>query len=160
MAAPSASSIIRVPATLVWNGTTLGDTRGVEWTTEPKLREIWAEEFGCITDVIYGGERVVVKATLRYPDTDAISAICLNASGQGFAFKPGTSVKAGLSLYTRAGTLVITPKYSSHPTMTLNKAVPFISASAITRYEWSKDWGLDVVFFGSMDGSGFCYVGT
>lgn len=157
MAAPSASSIIRVPSTLVWNGTTLGESRGIEFTTEPKLREIWAEEFGCITDVIYGGERVILKATLRYPDSDAISAICLNASGSSFGFKAQTN-RAGLSLYTRANTLVVTPRYSSHPSMTLYKAMPFVSPQASIRYAWNRDWGLDVVFTGSMDSSGFVYV--
>lgn len=157
MAAPSASSIIRCPSTLVWNGTTLGESREVTFTTEPKLREIWAEEFGSVVDVIYGGERVVLKATLRYPDSDAISAICLNASSSSFGFKAQT-VRAGLSLYTRANTLVVTPRYSSHPSMTLYKAMPFISPTASIRYAWNRDWGLDVVFVGSMDSSGFVYV--
>jgi hypothetical protein len=157
MAAPSASSIIRVPSTLVFNGTTLGESRDIEFTTEPKLREIWAEEFGCITDVIYGGERVILKATLRYPDSDAISAICLNASGSSFGFKAQTN-RAGLSLYTRANTLVVTPKYASHPSMTIHKAMPFISPAASIRYGWNRDWGLEVVFTGSMDSSGFVYV--
>lgn len=157
MAAPSASSIIRVPSTLVWGGTTIGESRDIEFTTEPKLREIWAEEFGCITDVIYGGERVVLKATLRYPDADAISAICLNASSTSFSFKAQTT-RAGLSLYTRAAALVVTPRYASHPSMTIYQALPFISPSASIRYAWNKDWGLEVAFFGSMNSSGFVYA--
>lgn len=159
MAAPNTTSIIRIPSMLVWNSsTTLGECRAIEFTPQPKLRPIWAEEFGSVTDVIHGGEDVRIKAVLRYPDSDAITALCPNASGSTFSFTPGGSTRAGQSLYTKAGTLVITPRYSSHPGLTVYKAIPCVSETASILYAWSKEYGLEVTFFGSIDGSGRNYL--
>lgn len=160
MAAPSSSSIIRIPSTLVWNtSTTLGECRAIEFTPNVKLRPIWAEEAGSVTDVIHGGEEVIIKAVLRYPDADAIAAICANGSSSNFSFTPfGGTRSSGLSLYTKAGTLKITPKYSSHQALTLYKAIPSVSETAMLMYAWNKEYGLEVVFYGSIDGSGRVYA--
>lgn len=160
MAAPNSSSIIRIPSILLWNGTTtLGETRAMEFHPQPKLRPIWGEEAGCVVDVIHGGEEVMVKAVLRYPDSDAISTICANASGATFSFSPyGGTRSAGTSLYTKAGTLKITPRYTGHPSLTLYKAIPSVSESASILYAWNKEYGLEVVFYGSIDSSGRAYL--
>ena len=158
MAAPALASILRSPSTLVWNGTTIGESHDIEFTPNPKLREIWAEELGLVADVIYAGERVLVNATLRYPDSDAISAICPNSSGTTYSYNATGSKRAGTSLYTRAGTLVITPRASSQNSVTLNKAIPMISEGALLRYAWNREWGLTVVFYGTLGTAGAVYT--
>lgn len=161
MAAPSSSSIIRVPANLTWNGTPIGESHTIEFLPQPILRPIWAEELGAFADVIYGGEGVIVKAVLRYPDIDAISAIAPNTTlcsgGGGFAFTPGGNIRAGISLYTRAGELVIVPKYVGHPSVTIYKAIPFISQAARLRFAWKMELGIEMIFYGGVDSSGRTY---
>ena len=161
MAAPNSSSIIRVPASLSWNGTYIGESHTIEFMPQPILRPLWAEEQGAYADVIYGGEAVIVKAVLRYPDVNAINAIAPNTTGTGdFSFTPGGNTRAGTSLYTRAGTLVIVPKYSGHPSVTLNKAIPFISQAARMRFTWKMELGIEMIFYGGVNSSGSTYTFT
>jgi hypothetical protein len=137
---------------------TLGESRDIEFIPHPQLRPIWGEELSTFVDVIYGGEKVMVNIVLRYPDVDAISAICLNASGSTWGFNATGSNRAGLSLYTRAQTLVITPRYSGHPSVTINKAIPFMSEGAMLQFAWNKEFGLACSFFGSMASNGAVYT--
>lgn len=157
MAAPNSSLIIRCPSTVVFNSVVLGECRAIEFKPEVQLRPVWAEEFGSYTDTFYCGEKVTATFVLRYPDSDALAAICPSSSGSTFSFKPGTT-HAGKSLYTAASTLVITPRYTSHPKVTINKAMLSVSETAMLAYAWNKEWGLQVVCYASLDGSGNSYT--
>jgi hypothetical protein len=158
MAAPNSSNIIRVPSTIVFNGTTLGECRAIEFIPEVQIRPVWAEELASYVDAFYCGEKVTARFVLRYPDSDALSAICPNASGSTFSFNATGSNRGGKSLYASAGTLVITPRYSSHPDVTINQAMLCISETARLAYAWNKEWGLDCVVYGSINGSGASYT--
>jgi len=158
MAAPNSSLIIRVPSTIVFNGTTLGECMQIEFTPEVQIRPVWAEEMASYVDAFYCGEKVTARFVLRYPDADAFSAICPNASGTTFSFNATGASRGGKSLYTSSGTLVITPRYSSHPDVTINQAMLCISENARLLYSWSKEWGLACVVYGSINGSGAVYT--
>lgn len=161
MAAPAVSSIIRVPARLTWNGTNIGIARDIEFTPQPILRPVWDEVWGAYRDVIYCGERVLVRAVLRYPDSDAIDAVAFRNSGATFLFRPGgttANTRAGTSLGTTSGTLVISARApSSHPSVTLYNAVPAIDESAKMQFSFGKEWGLAIAFYGTPNSSGQVY---
>src|SRR3990167_1826631 len=135
MAAPSSASIIRVPGRLISNptnlgaaepygGTYLGTTRDQEFTPNPVSRPIWDEAWSSYRDVIYGGERVLFKAVLRYPDEDALLAIApksvaSGSSGVHWLFRPGgttQNTRAGTSLGAQSIKLLFSPRAPlSHP---------------------------------------------
>lgn len=177
MAAPSASSILRVPGDLIWNptdlgnppaygGTYLGMARDKEFIPQPVLRPIWAEEMSTYTDVIYGGERVVFKCVLRYPDSDALTtaafkAIASGSSGIHWLFRPGgttANTRAGTSLFTRAGKLLFAARArTDHPFLILYNAIPAIDESAKLQMSLGEEYGLALVFYGTPDSSGRVY---
>jgi hypothetical protein len=158
MAAPNSSSIIRCPSTIVFNGTTLGEARAIEFLPEAQIRLVWAEELASYVDAFYCGEKVTARFVLRYPDSDALAAVCPNATGSTFSFNATGSNRGGKSLYGSAGTLVITPRYTSHPKVTINQAMLCISETSQLLYAWNKEWGLDCVCYGSINGSGASYT--
>ena len=158
MAAPNSSLIIRVPSTIVFNGTTLGECRAIEFMPEVQIRPVWAEELASYVDAFYCGEKVTARFVLRYPDSDAFSAICPNSSGATFSFNATGSSRGGKSLYGTSGTLVITPRYSSQPDVTINQAMLCVSETSRIAYAWNKEWGLDCVVYGSINGSGASYT--
>src|SRR3990167_7921975 len=150
MAIANATSIIRVPCSIIWNptdlgnpetygGTYLGESRNIEFIPEVVVRPVWAEELGCYTDAFYCGEKVVVRMTLRYPDSDAITTIApksvaSGSSGVRWLFRPGgttTNTRAGTSLYTVSGKLLIAARArDNHPFVILRQAIPCISETA------------------------------
>ena len=157
MAAPNTALIIRVPSTVVFNGTTLGETRAIEFTPNQMTRPVWAEELGLWADVFTAGCKVQCKFTLRYPDSDALAAACPGSSGSSWTYNATGSSRAGLSRYASAGTLVITPRAASHPPITLQKAMLILSEAASLLYAWNREWGLEVMAYGTMDGSANVY---
>ena len=177
MAAASSSNIIRVPCDIVWNptdlgsptaygGTLLGESRNIEFITEPVLRPIWGETLGTWKDVIYCGEKTTIRMTLRYPDSDAITTIApksvaSGSSGVRWLFRPGgttANTRAGTSLYGVSGKLLIAARArNNHPFVILRQAIPCISETAKLRFSLKEEYGLDVVFYGSMDTSGRVY---
>lgn len=178
MSAPAASSIIRVPCSIIANpltfpggtepygGTYLGESRNVEFNPEAVLRPIWGEVLGTWKDVIYCGEKVTVRMTLRYPDSDAITtiapkAVASGSSGVRWLFRPGgttTNTRAGTSLFGSALTLLIAARaINNHPFVIIRRAIPCISETAKLRFSLKEEYGLDVVFYGSMDTSGRVY---
>lgn len=163
MAAPDTSSIIRVPGTLTWNGTTIGETRDQEFIIDPQYFDVWAEEFGAVVDRFYCGEKAIFKCVLRYPDADAISAAMPYSPGGGdFLFRPGgttSNTRAGTSLYTaKAGALIFVPKASAHPSLTMYNALPCPDASARLQLSLKAEYGLALVFVGTQNSSGQVYA--
>ena len=177
MAAPASSSILRVPGNLVWNptdlgqaepygGTYLGQVREIEFTTEPQLRPVWAEEFGTYTDVIYCGEKVLLRAVLRYPDSDAVNTVAFKAlssgsSGIEWIFRPGgttENTRAGTSLFSRAGKLLFAARAATdHPFILIRNAIPAFGEALRLQMSFSKEYGLAVAFWGTPDSSGRVY---
>lgn len=177
MAAPATGSIIRVPARLVWNptnlgaaepygGTYLGTARDLEFIPQPQYKPIWAEEFGSYVDAIYCGEKVLFKAVLRYPDSDAITqtapkAVASGSSGIRFVFRPGgttQNTRAGTSMFSRAGKLLIAARArSDHPMLLMYNALPAFDEAARLQFSLGTEYGLAVAFWGTPDSSGRVY---
>lgn len=162
MAAPVTNSIIRVPGTITWNGTTLGETRDQEFEINPQYYDVWAEEIGANVDRFYMGEKPVFKCVLRYPDADAITAATPYSSGNGgFLFRPGgttSNTRAGTSFYGLGGALVFVPRATAHPTLTMYNAIALPDASARLQLSVKAEWGLALVFLGTPNSSGQVYA--
>lgn len=165
MAVASSGSIIRVPGRLSWNGTELGTCRGIRFNPRPHYRDIWAEELGAVVDSFYVGEGpCTLGAIVRYPDSDMISTVApksLTGSAIHWLFRPGGTTgntRAGTSLYSRAGTLLFTPKASlNHPAIKFYNAVAQIAEDAELRMSMGEEYGLSVRFVGLPDSNGKVY---
>jgi len=157
MAAPSTSSIIHCPSTVSFAGTTLGETRAIEFRPNPKIRKVWAEELGVNADMFYCGADVELRFTLRYPDSDALSAVCPGASAATWTYNATGSARAGLSRYASSGILLVTPRAASHPPIRIHQAMLIISEAAALLYAWNKEWGLECYATGTIDGSANVY---
>lgn len=177
MAAPSSSSIQRVPGTLIWNptnlgaaepygGTYLGTTRDKEFTPQPVLRPIWNQVWGAYSDVIYCGEKVIFRAVLRYPDADGIAAVAPKSispgsSGVHWLFRPGgttANTRAGTALSSKSGKLMFAARApNSHDSLIIYKALPAIDEAAKLQYSLGEEYGLAVVFYGVPDANGRVY---
>lgn len=173
MATPSSASIQRIPSRLIWNPTNLGTTepyggtylgtcRDIRYIPGPVLRPIWNEVSGTTKDVIYGGQRVLVKAVVRYPDTDMISTAAFKSIsgtvGIHWLFRPeGTTAntRAGTSLGTRSGVLLIAARAPlAHQSTILYNVVPAIDEAAELQMSLGVEYGLAVAFYGTPDSSG------
>lgn len=155
MAAPATASIIRVPGTLSWNGTSIGTTRDQELVLEWQVKRIWDEFAGARRNSIYCGAEVLFKAVLRYPDTDAIAAVFPDVSGASFRFRPTASgaTRAGTSI--TPGVMLWTPLASAaHPAVRLWNACPRPEVAARIQFRLDQEWGLAVAFEGTFDSSG------
>ncbi|HBY62157.1 MAG TPA: hypothetical protein DEH78_20245 [Solibacterales bacterium] len=172
MAAPSAASILRVPGSLIWNpttnsgaapygGTYLGTVHSIAFEMEPVTREIWAEEMGGLSDVIFCGERGKLKAVLRHPDSDGVGAIAPNSAGSGgfrFRVQGAGAYAAGNSLFGHAGRLLFAPRAdTAHPALIIYAAVPCFEEAAALQLSFGKEYGLAVVFRVALDTSGRGY---
>lgn len=177
MAAPSASSILRVPGTLIWNptdlgqsepygGTYLGEVRDLEFIPQPILRDVFAEELGSTVDSFYCGEKAVLKAVLRYPDSDAVTqtafkAVASGSSGIRWLFRPGgttQNTRAGTSLFTKAGKLLFAARaQSSHPFILMYNALPAFDETIKLQMSLKAEYGMAVVFKGAPDSSDRVY---
>ena len=176
MATPSSASIQRVPSRLIWaptnlgtsepyGGTYLGTCRDLEFSPQPVLRPIWNEVSGTTKDVIYGGERVLFKAVVRYPDADMISTAAFKsvsgASGYHWLFRPEgttTNTRAGTSLGTRSGVFLVAARAPlAHPSILFYNAIPAIDETAKLQMSLGTEYGLAVCFYGTPDSSGRVY---
>lgn len=172
MAAPASSSIIRVPGDLIWEpsnlgaarpygGTYLGQTRDKEFHPRPKTRDIWAEEMGCVVDTVYAGEECVFKAVLRYPDADALAQVFPNGYGtMGWRFRITGSgaVRPGTMLSTNAGKLLFASRApAAHPSILIYNAIPCYDETAQLNLSLGEEYGVGVVFKGTVDSSGRVY---
>lgn len=162
MSTPATNSIIRVPGTLTWNGTALGEVRDCEFEINPQYFDVWAEEIGAYVDRFYMGEKPVFKCVLRYPDADTMTAAMPYSAGSGgFSFSPGatsSNKRAGTSYYGSGGALVFVPYASTHPTLTMYNAIALPDASARLQLSLKVEWGMALVFLGTPNSSGLTYV--
>lgn len=176
MASASTPSIIRVPGRLIWNptdlgraepygGTYLGTVREIEFTPNVAYYDVTDEALGAVTDSIYLGQQPCqLKGTVRYPDEDMLLTAAPDADSSGsqgvhWFFNPSSGLRPGTSLYnTMVGKLLFAPKAADdHPMIIIYKAMPMISPAAAMRFSRSKEWGLEVIFRGSLDSSGRVY---
>jgi hypothetical protein len=178
MSTPNARDLLRVPAELVWNptslltayphgGSALGLVRDLEIRLNVQTSSVVAEEWGGqVVDEIYLCESIVLTAVLRSFDADAISALFPNTSlgavtkarkVKGHVAGSGIN-RAGLLLSTRAGKLVVSPRdVDEAPMLVIYNAIPVVDADALLPYCWSKELGLLVAFKGTPDSSGKVY---
>lgn len=165
MATANSGSIIFVQGRLSWNGTPIGTCRGIRFQPRPKYRDIWAEEWGSVSDSVYAGEGpCTLSAIVRYPDTDAIQAAApksLVGSAVHWLFRPGGTsgnTRAGTLLSSKAGVLLFTPHASAlHPAIKLYNALPQIAEDAELRMSLGEEYGLGLRFVGSPDSNGKVY---
>lgn len=177
MSAPSSTQILRVPGTLIWNptdlgqaepygGTYLGQVRDIEFAPQPKVRPILAEEWGANVDVVYCGERPLLRAVLRYPDSDAVStaafkAVASGSSGIRWLFRPGgttENTRAGTSLFSRGGKLLFAARASSsHPFILLRNALPAFDEALKLQMSFGEEYGIALAFWAAPDSSGRAY---
>lgn len=178
MSAASSGSIIRVPGRLIANptdlgtaepygGTYLGTCRDQELVPDPILRPIWNQVWGSYSDVIYGGERVLFKAVVRYMDADMIlttmfSAFSPGSSGSGFRFRPGGTTgntRAGTALSGSSLKLMFAARAATaHPSVILYNAVPAMDEAARLQFSLGEEFGIAVAFWGTPDSSGRVYA--
>lgn len=156
MAAPNLGSVICVRGTLSFNGTVMGLLRDMVFEPRPGVRKIFAEEWGVDVDAIYTGDRPVFKGVLRYPDSDAISAIP-PAGAFSFSYNQSTS-RPGSTQVGRAGVLLFTPTVSTHPGIKMYAAIPMIDEAAAIQNSLGEEYGLAVAFLGTPDSSGRVYA--
>lgn len=157
MAAPDVNEILRVPGRLSFGGTQIGITREMRYEPQPILREIFAEEFGVNTDVIYCGERPMFYGTLRYMDSDAIATL-FNPTGATYEFDVNSSVRAGTSLDGNAGVLLFTPLDDTNaPRVRFYNAIPAIAKDAFLRFSWGVEFGLKIAFYATPNSDGQVY---
>lgn len=177
MAAPSSGSIIRVPGRLIWGvtnlgipepygGTYLGTTRDQEFIPSPILRPIFNQVWGSYSDVIYCGEKVLLKAVVRYMDADMLltamfKSVSTGSSGTGFRFRPGgttANTRAGTKLSGSSGKLMLAARApNSHPSIIIYNAVPAMDEAAKLQFSLGEEFGLAVAFYGTPDSSGRVY---
>lgn len=122
-----------------------------------------------MVDSFYVGEGpVTLTAIVRYPDTDAISAVApksLVGTQVHWLFRPGGTTgntRAGTSLFAaKAGVLLFTPLASTtpstHPAIKLYNALPQIADDTELRMSLDNEYGLGMRFVGSPDSSGRVY---
>lgn len=177
MSAPSAASILRVPCDMIWNptdlgnppaygGTYLGMARDKEFTPQAIIRPIFDEVWGSFRDAIYCGERVLFKAVLRYPDSDALTnifpkSINSGSSGVHWLFRPGgttANTRAGTSLGSVSGKLMLAARARvDHPFLIMYNAVPALDESLKLQLSLGEEFGLAVAFYGTPDSNGRVY---
>lgn len=178
MAASDVGNIIRMRAYLVWNptdlgasmpfgGTCLGTCRGIRFSPNPKYCEIWAEEWGTVSDVVYAGEGpCTLHTVVRHPDDDMLTTVlpkyvASGSSGIRWVFRPGgttENLRPGSSLASRAGKLLVAPRaVNAHPMLILYNAIPEVAEDAELRFSLSEEYGLGVRFIGTPDSSGRVY---
>ncbi len=177
MAASNTESILRVPGDLIWNptdlgsptsygGTILGTCRDKTFSPSPVLRPIWNETAGSYQDVIYGGERVLFRTVVRYPDSDLLlytmfKAISSGSSGVHFLFRPGgttANTRAGTSLGASSGKLMFAARArTTSPFLILYNAVPALDDAAQLQFSLGEEYGLACAWYGTPDSSGRVY---
>lgn len=178
MSVPTAKDLMRVPAELVWNptslltayphgGSALGLMRDIDIRLGVQKSDVTAEEWGgVVVDSVYLGESIVLAAVLRSFDPDALNIIHPNTSlgavtkarkVKGHVAGSGIN-RAGLLLSTRAGKLVVSPRDpDDSPMLVLYNAIPVIDADALLSYCFSKELGVLVAFIGTPDSAGKVY---
>lgn len=173
MASPSTKNVLRIPSRLAWNptnlstayphgGTALGLARAIAWKPGIHARPITAEEWGGITvEAVYAGSTVLLSAVLREWDRDAISTIFLDSAAGGTTARrvargreTTESYRAGTSLASKAGVLLVSPESSQHPAIILYRAIPIPDVAAEIRMALSEEFGFPVLFHGTPNGSG------
>lgn len=173
MSAASTPSILRVPGRLIWNptdlgqdepygGTYLGTVREIEWRPNVQYYDITDEVLAAVTDTIYVGQGPCeLRGIVRYPDPDMLLATAPDVASSGsqgvhWFFNPSTGTRPGTSLYdNRVGKLLFAPKAADdHPMIIIYKAMPMISPEAVQRWSRSKEYGVEVIFRGSLDSTG------
>ena len=154
MAAANSASILRVPGALKWNGTEIGTCRDKEFIPSMQIRAIFAEEWGCISDVVYVGESCVFKAVIRYPDAAALAML---PAGDLKYVADGT-MRAGVLLSTKAGVLTFVPRASQHPSLTIHNAMPAYDESARLQLSLGEEYGFALVWYGTPDATGKVYT--
>lgn len=171
MTVPSSASIIRVPGRLIasptslsiaepYGGTYLGTCRDQEFTPEPILRPVWNQVWGTWSTVIYGGERPIFRAVVRYPDVDMLlmsmfSPVTTGSSGAGFRFSAGA---AGRALTSTSFKLLFAARApNAHPSFIMYAATPALDEAAKLQFSFGEEFGLAVAFYGVPDTLGRVY---
>lgn len=177
MTVPSSASIIRVPGRLIasptdlgvaepYGGVYLGTCRDIEFTPEPQLRPVWNQVWGAYSTVVYAGEKVVLRAVVRYPDADMLLAamfkpVAPGSSGAGFRFRPGGTTgntRAGKLLTESGGKIMFAARApAAHPSLILYNAAPALDEAAKLQFSLGEEYGLAVAFYGTPDSQGRVY---
>lgn len=140
-------------------GTALGLFGAIHLRLMPVRGEITAEEFhGQVYEVIEGATNVIIGATLREWDNDAVSALfpgttLETASGFRSVALTETTQRGALGS-SRAVKLIFSPTNKEHHlAVILYRAVPLLKESTEASLSRAREFGLPVMFLGLPDGS-------
>ena len=144
-------------------GTALGLTAEVNFRPVQRMREVRAEEFGGeVVEIIVGREDVVLAATIRGWDSDALQRVFVRTaagtSGERVVSYPG-SVRAGTLGSDRSVVLLFSPRNTEHhPAILIYRAVPIVDESVSIPLAQKREIVAQVVFRGIRDASDRVYA--
>jgi len=141
-----------------YGGTRLGLTRLVVLRLGSTHKVITAEEWGNqAVEVIHGGTSLVLGATLRAWDADALAAIFLDTaegdpSGERVVKFRADAGRAGTQLSTKAMKLLFVPRaVVRQPSIYIRQAVPVVADDAEIMLAPHEQFGISVVFYAIPD---------
>lgn len=169
MAAPATRHILHMPGRLIkdptdlsladpYGGTKLGIFKSVTFSLKIEHHPITAEEWGNqVVEVIHAGSSIMIGATLREFDKDALAALFLDTetgspSGETLVHFRADSGRAGTKLSTLAMKLVFVPRAAvRQPTIYIRQAVPVIAPETAIALATQEEVGIPVLFYGVPD---------
>lgn len=184
MALSDISQILKVPGKLAYNpnslsapfphgGTALGLTQDVIFKPTRSYEYIREESFGNeVVDVLDLGESVIIAASLRGYDVDAVaqifpSVVAGTTSGKNTVYYPNPQNTAENQNGTfRAGTLksasgiklIFTPDdYISYPALIVYNAVPLVEEAAEIKFSYDEGM-IPILFVATRDSSNRLYA--
>lgn len=178
MGAANVREILLVPGSLIaaptdlttahpHGGTELGLVRNIVLEFGFKGVPIPAVEWGTVSDVIYGGEDVLLSCVIRSFDDDMVTKIFPNTAEGSTSqhrlvtFFPGDNNKnrPGYLLSNKAFKLFFSPdSVDQHNGILLYNALPMLANTARMDLGRNREIGIDVVFQATPDGSGQSYA--
>ena len=154
-----ARDVVRLPGTLTFDGTSLGQTYRQRWLPNVRTYDETAEEFGSITvETFFVGESPVLLGLLRswgagigtiFPQGSGSSALSNVRSGSN---RPGAEISV-----SKGGVLLFTPFDSTQPGVRLYRAVPLLQTAAEITMRADEDLGIGFAFRATPDSRGRVY---
>jgi len=143
-----------------YGGTRLGMFKQIVLRFGSEHKTITAEEWGNqVVQVIHGGTSLVVAATLREFDNDALAAIFLDTaagspSGERVIKIRADAGRAGTKLTTKAMKLLFVPRAATRqPSIYIRQAVPVLADETSIALATHEEVGIPVLFYGIPDTS-------
>lgn len=156
----AATAAIRLPGTITWGGTSLGETYRQRFLPNVRTVDETAEEFGSIAvNTFYVGESPVFLGLLRSWNATAIAAIFPMGTGATVvADVRSGSTRPGNELSTnKGGVLLFTPFDSTLASIRIYRAVPMVQLASQITLRADEDLGIGFAFRATPNSTGKTY---